>query len=142
MKRLRRCFVRLSRAERGMTLLEIMIVLAILALVMGVVIGPKVMDYFRRARIETTQMKLEMYANQAFPAWAMAHPQAMCPDKLADLAEYANGRDTRDAWGHPIKMLCGTALPPGSHPIALVSAGPDGQEGTGDDLTSGQPLRD
>ena len=31
------------RAQRGMTLLEIMIVLAILALVMGLVVGPRVM---------------------------------------------------------------------------------------------------
>lgn len=141
MKRLR-CSVRRSRAERGMTLLEIMIVLAILALVMGLVVGPKLIDYFRRARIETTQMKLELYANQAFTAWAMAHPQATCPDKLADLAEYASGRDARDAWGNPIKMMCGAALPPGAHPIALVSAGPDGKEGTDDDLASWQPPRD
>jgi prepilin-type N-terminal cleavage/methylation domain-containing protein len=141
MKRLR-CSVCRSRAERGMTLLEIMIVLAILALVMGLVVGPKLMDYFRRARIETTQMKLEMYANQAFTAWAMAHPQAMCPDKLADLAEYASGRDVKDAWGTPIKMMCGAALPPGAPHIALISAGPDGKEGTDDDLTSWQPPRD
>src|SRR5262249_32289493 len=44
MKRLReRIAKRLSRAHRGMTLLEIMIVLAILALVMGLVVGPRVM---------------------------------------------------------------------------------------------------
>jgi len=141
MKRLR-CHVRLSRAERGMTLLEIMIVLAILALVMGLVIGPRLMDHFRHARIQTTQMKLELYANQAFTAWAFAHPQAMCPDKIADLAEYADGHDASDAWGNPIKMMCGAALPPGAHHIALVSAGPDGKDGTGDDLTSWQPPRD
>jgi prepilin-type N-terminal cleavage/methylation domain-containing protein len=142
MKRLRRCCVRLSRAERGMTLLEIMIVLAILALVMGLVVGPKLIEHFRRARIQATQLKLELYAHQAFTAWALAHPQAMCPDKLADLTEYGDGRDTRDAWGTPIKMICGAALPPGAHPIALVSAGPDGKEGTDDDLTSWQPPHD
>jgi len=141
MKRLR-CPVCLSRAQRGMTLLEIMIVLAILALVMGLVIGPRLMDYFRRARIEATQMKLELYAHQAFTAWAFAHPQAMCPDKLADLTEFADGRDASDAWGNPIKMMCGAALPPGAHNIALVSAGPDGKEGTSDDLMSWQPPRD
>jgi general secretion pathway protein G len=136
MKRLRRCVVHRSRAGRGMTLLEMMIVLAIIALVMGLVVGPRVIDYFHRARIETTQMKLELYANQAFAAWSMAHPQAMCPERVADLAEYANGRDTNDAWGNPIKLLCGASLPPGAHHIALVSAGPDGKEGTDDDLRS------
>ena len=142
MQRLQRCVIRLSRAERGMTLLEMMIVLAIIALVMGLVVGPRVIDYFRRARIETTQMKLEMYAHQAFTAWSMAHPQAMCPERLADLADYANGRDTNDAWGTPIKMMCGASLPPGAHHIALVSAGPDGKEGTDDDIQSWQPPRD
>jgi prepilin-type N-terminal cleavage/methylation domain-containing protein len=142
MQRLQRRVTRLSRAERGMTLLEMMIVLAIIALVMGLVVGPRVIDYFRRARIETTQMKLEMYANQAFTAWSMAHPQAMCPERLADLADYANGRDANDAWGNPIKMMCGASLPPGAHHIALVSTGPDGKEGTDDDLRSWQPPRD
>jgi len=37
-------------AQRGMTLLEIMIVLAILALVMGLVVGPKVMKMFEPMR--------------------------------------------------------------------------------------------
>lgn len=142
MQRLQRHVIRLSRAQRGMTLLEMMIVLAIIALVMGLVVGPRVIDYFHRARIETTQLKLEMYANQAFPAWSMAHPQAMCPERIADLAEYANGRDANDAWGKPIKMMCGASLPPGARHIALVSAGPDGQDGTDDDLRSWQPPQD
>ncbi len=142
MKRLRCCSVHLSRAGRGMTLLEMMIVLAIIALVMGLVVGPRVLDYYHRARIQTTQMKLEMYASQAFPAWAMAHPQAMCPEQIADLTEYANGRDANDAWGNPIKLMCGAQLPPGARHIALVSAGPDGKEGTDDDLKSWQPPRD
>jgi prepilin-type N-terminal cleavage/methylation domain-containing protein len=142
MKMLCRCFARLSRAERGMTLLEIMIVLAILAIVMGLLIGPKVMDYFRRAKIETTRMKLDMYANQAFTAWSMAHPQAMCPDRVADLDDYMNEQNPNDAWGNPIKLMCGASLPPGARHIALLSAGPDGKEGTDDDLKSWEPRRD
>ena len=142
MNDVRRCPVHLPRAARGMTLLEMMIVLSIIALVMGVVVGPRVIDYFHRARIEATQIKLEMYANEAFPAWSMAHPQTMCPERVADLAEYANGRDAEDAWGKPLEMLCGASLPPGAHHIAFVSAGPDGKEGTDDDLRSWQPPRD
>jgi hypothetical protein len=33
-------------------------------------------------------------------------------------------------------MLCGRDLPPGVQGIAVVSPGPDGVEGNGDDLTS------
>ena len=136
MKRLRCCCVRLSRAERGMTLLEIMIVLAILALVMGLLVGPKLMDLFGDAQVKLTRLKLTKYVNEAFPAWAMAHPQATCPDRLADLDDYMNEHDADDAWHHPIKLLCGASLPPGARRIAVVSAGPDGKEGTDDDLRS------
>jgi prepilin-type N-terminal cleavage/methylation domain-containing protein len=125
-----------ARALRGMTLLEIMIVLAILALVMGVLVGPKILDYFRRARIETTVMKLSRYANEAYPGWAMAHPGKSCPDTLADLGEYANDRDGTDAWGNPIRLLCGASLPAGARQIAFLSIGEDGREDTGDDLKS------
>ena len=142
MKSLRRCLVHLARAERGMTLLEIMIVLAILALVMGLLVGPKVMDYFARAKIETTSLKLTKYANEAFTAWSMAHPQVMCPERLADLDEYMNAQDVNDAWGNPIKLFCGANLPPGARHIALLSAGPDGKEGTADDLRSWELRRD
>lgn len=142
MERMRRCVIRRSRAERGMTLLEIMIVLAIIALVMGLLIGRQVMEHYRRARIQTTQMKLRLYANQAFPTWSLAHPEAMCPERLADLDDYMNERDAHDAWGNPIKMMCGASLPPGAHHIALVSVGPDSKEGTDDDIKSWQPPRD
>jgi len=38
--------------QAGMTLLEIMIVLAILALVMGLVVGPRVMKMFASSKVE------------------------------------------------------------------------------------------
>jgi hypothetical protein len=57
---------------------------------------------------------------------------------LRSIATQANGRDADDAWGNPIELLCGAHLPPGPRHIALVSAGPDGEDGTGDDLRSWQ----
>ena len=48
MKKLRHPPHLARRAQRGMTLLEIMIVLAILALVMGLVVGPRVMQHVRQ----------------------------------------------------------------------------------------------
>lgn len=125
-----------ARAQRGMTLLEIMIVLAILALVMGLLVGPKVMKLFGESRIDTTKIKLKKYAYEAYPSWAAAHPDKQCPDKIADLNEYMNGNDSNDSWGRPIKMLCGANLPAGAKGVALLSAGEDGKEGTDDDLKS------
>ena len=64
-----------ARAHRGMTLLEIMIVLAILALVMGLLVGPRVMKMFGEARVDTTKLKLHKYAFEAYPSWSSSHPR-------------------------------------------------------------------
>ena len=48
---------RSRRAQRGMTLLEIMIVLAILALVMGLVVGPRVMKMFGESKVDIAEAR-------------------------------------------------------------------------------------
>ncbi|HET9619721.1 MAG TPA: prepilin-type N-terminal cleavage/methylation domain-containing protein [Kofleriaceae bacterium] len=126
----------LRRAQRGMTLLEIMIVLAILALVMGLLVGPRVMKMFGESRVDTTKLKLRKYAFEAYPAWQAAHPDKGCPGQLSELNEYMNNDDSNDSWGKPMKMLCGSNLPPGAKGIGIVSAGADNKEGTEDDLKS------
>ncbi|TMQ11842.1 MAG: prepilin-type N-terminal cleavage/methylation domain-containing protein [Deltaproteobacteria bacterium] len=126
----------LARGHRGMTLLEIMIVLAILALVMTLLVGPKVLNALRDSRSKTTKIKLNQYANEAFPQWAAAHPDKGCPDKLTDLNDFMNSNDANDAWGRPIKMMCGASLPPGVKGLATLSMGEDGKEGTEDDVKS------
>ena len=125
-----------ARAHRGMTLLEIMIVLAILALVMGLLVGPRVMKMFGESKIDITKAKIKKYAYEAYPSWAGAHPDKSCPEKLSDLNEYMNDNDTNDSWGKPLKMFCGQTLPPGAKGVAVMSAGEDGKEGTADDLKS------
>src|ERR1700760_3896280 len=126
----------MRRAQRGMTLLEIMIVLAILALVMGLLVGPRVMKMFSESRVDTTKLKLHKYAFEAYPAWQASHPDKACPEKLSDLNEYMNNDDSNDSWGKPIKLLCASSLPPGAKGIGVVSAGADNKEGTEDDLKS------
>src|ERR1043166_6813410 len=127
---------RLARSQRGMTLLEIMIVLAILALVMALLVGPRVMNALGSSRVKTTKMKLNQYANEAFPQWSASHPDKACPDKLTDLNEYMNTSDTNDAWGRPLKMFCGQSSPPGVKGLGVMSSGEDGKDGTDDDIKS------
>ena len=137
MQSLRKRFARrLARAQRGMTLLEIMIVLAILAIVMGLLVGPRVLKMFAESKVKTTRIKLTQYANEAFPQWSASHPDKACPDKITDLNEYMNSSDANDSWGRPIKMLCGSSLPAGAKGLAVMSMGEDGKEGTEDDLKS------
>lgn len=135
--RLPRRFPRhLRRAQAGMTLLEIMIVLAILALVMGLLVGPKVMAMFRSSKGKTTAIQLHMLAFDAYPQWASSHPEKGCPDKLEELTAFMNQPDIKDAWGTPLVMRCGSSAPAEARGFGVESAGEDQKMGTPDDLHS------
>ena len=126
-----------ARAQRGMTLLEIMIVLAILALVMGLVVGPRVMRMFGKSKDDIAALTVKKYAYEAFGEWSQAHPDKACPDKLEDLSQYMDSKDTKDPWGNPYKMFCGQNLPAGAKGgLAVMSSGEDGKDGTEDDVKS------
>lgn len=128
---------RIANAQRGMTLLEIMIVLAILALVMGLVVGPRVMRMFGKSKVDIAQLTVKKYAYEAFGEWSQSHPDKACPDKLEDLTQYMDSKDVKDPWGNPYKMFCGQNLPAGAKGgLAVMSAGEDGKEGTEDDVKS------
>ena len=124
------------RGQKGMTLLEIMIVLAILALIMGLVVGPRVMKLFSKSKEDITAATVKKYASEAFPLWSQANPDKACPTDIAALNEYMNNKENKDAWGQPYRMMCGANLPPGAQGIAIVSNGPDQKENTADDIKS------
>jgi general secretion pathway protein G len=121
--------------QRGMTLLEIMIVLAILALVMGLVVVPNVYKYFQESKEETQKLAVKKLANEGFLHWARKNQG--CPSSLAEVAEELGKTDTKDVWGRELIMFCGDNLPPGvKGGFAVMSLGPDGQQGTADDIKS------
>lgn len=121
---------------RGMTLLEIMIVLAILALVMALLIGPRIFKSFNESKAEVARSTVRKLANEAYPQWAMKPSNSgKCPS-YTDLAEYMNSKDEKDPFGNPYVIKCGGDLPAGASGIAVMSKGEDGKEGTGDDLKS------
>lgn len=132
--RLRR--LRARRNKRGMTLLEIMIVLAILALVMGLVVGPRVMKMFGQSKTDIAKLTAKKFADEAYPSWSTANPSKACPDKLEDLSEFMNSKENKDPWGNPYKMMCGQNAPAGVKGLAVMSNGEDGKEGTSDDIKS------
>ena len=137
MNRIGKLIVRTPRSgQRGMTLLEIMIVLAILALVMGLVVGPRVMKMFGESKGDIAKATVTKYAYEAYPSWSAAHPDKGCPDKLEDLNEYMNNKDIKDPWGQDYKLFCGPNLPAGAKGLAVMSSGEDQKEGTADDVKS------
>lgn len=128
------------RAEAGVTLIEIMIVLAIIALIMGFLIGPKVLRQFGSARKTTAWMMAKEY-EQGYVQWA-ANNDGDCPDKLEDLQKYTNKKDLKDPWGQTFVMKCGDAAPADSSGgFGVMSYGPNKKDdgGSGDDIASWLP---
>jgi general secretion pathway protein G len=126
---------RRRNSQRGMTLLEIMIVLAILALVMGFLVGPRVMEAFRGSRVDVAEATAKKYAFEAYTQWSMRSGKA-CPESLGELNQYMNNKDTKDPWGNEYLMFCGDTLPAGAKGLAVQSIGEDGKRDTEDDVKS------
>lgn len=116
--------------QKGMTLIEIMIVITILGLIMTLV-GSRVYKQFARAKIKTTRLGIQQVV-QALTEYQMDHR------KLPDAGE---GLDSlkgdymetipNDGWGNALIYV--TPGPEGMK-FDVVSAGPDEAEGTDDDI--------
>lgn len=117
----------------GMTLLEIMIVLAILALVMGLLVGPQVLKMFETSKGDLARTGAKKLANEAYGMWVTRPGNSgKCPT-APQLAEVAGS--AKDPYGEEYVIKC-TDLPPGAVGIAVFSKGPDKAPDTGDDLRS------
>ena len=124
----------LLRDRRGMTLVEIMIVLTILAGMM-VAVGVVAFDQLDKANIKTTTVKLVKIDNKIQEYYAFQSPAAM-PDSLQSLVSppggepaYLKENDLKDAWGQEISMSLS------GRKYELSSPGPDGASGGSDDIT-------
>lgn len=87
-------------------------------------------------KLVLTQIKVQKYVDEAYPAWLRAHPGVECPRKLIELNEYMDDKDANDAWGRPLRMRCGAALGSGAKGIKVTSFGRDG-EASEDDIKFG-----
>jgi hypothetical protein len=87
-------------------------------------------------KAESARIVVKKYAYEAFPQWAVSHPDNACPAKIADLDEFMLPAETKDPWGHVYVMSCGATLPKGAKGVAVMSTGPDGKAGTADDIKS------
>src|SRR5512141_712035 len=131
MKTLRQWMARPARAaERGFTLIEVMIVIVIIGLIAGAV-SFGVVPKLKKAKIETTKMVVGKIANAAVASMGTS---GQCPKGLDDLI--ASGdlskSQAKDAWGTPYAFKCpGTKDADG---VDVSSAGPDKQPGTADDI--------
>lgn len=121
----------LRHSERGMTLVEIMIVLAIMASIMGIV------GFFARGAIinanireAQTQIGTLMQAVDSYYVFRNEYPENL--DQLADpprgMAPILE-RIPEDPWGNPYQYAR-----EGNQSFNVYSFGPDGNNGGGDDV--------
>lgn len=118
---------RITRNERGMTLIEIMIVLAIMAAVMGGVLVA-VQQGTQRARANETRTKAAQVLS------AVSEIRIISPRDEPSVSElesqgYLAESQTYDAWGNEFRIEYN------SEGVNVISGGRDGSIGGEDDIT-------
>jgi general secretion pathway protein G len=134
--RRRRHSVALSAAHRGLTLLEILIVIAILGTLIAIIV-PRLFGAKDKADRDLAKLAVDQWAFKDVPMWQATNSKG-CPESLLTVAQsVGKGQsDITDPWGTPYEMFCGANLPPGAQGVAVMSYGPDKKKGTEDDIKS------
>ena len=119
---------RRRRSREGMTLVEIMIVVIIMALI-ATGVGVAVFPQFTKARVKSTQANIQTI-RQAVMMYLADSPGKGCPG-VQDLVEgnfLDKSKETKDAWDNDFAIQCD------GDNIRVSSAGPDKEMGTDDDI--------
>ena len=119
------------RPTRGMTLIEILVVLAIIGLIVG---GVSVVAFNAFAGAKVDQAANDVINVQKACEQYMLQKNDKCPKSLQDLkAAGVVSRVQKDPWGEDFVITC-----PGEHGSAVdvLSYGPDKKQGGDDDIVS------
>jgi general secretion pathway protein G len=118
------------RSEEGMTLIEIMIVLALIALI-ATTLTLTVVHRYKEGQVRTAQIQIREVAGNVH-TFMIARGQCPTMDEL--VAGHYVRAEPRDPWNNLVTIHC-----PGEHDpdgVDVVSYGPDKQQGTEDDIRS------
>lgn len=136
---LRRATHRDTNRKAGFTLVEVLIVLAIISLIVGLV-APRVLGYLASSRVKSTHVQidsfksaLELYYLDAgrYPTTAegLTALVAAPPNATGWAGPYLRGAIPADPWNNPYRYAS-----PGQHgAYDIISLGSDGREGGTDD---------
>ncbi len=120
----------MSTAPRGMTLIEILVVIAIIGIV-ATVVAVGVVGYLKDAKIETTKTLVDNVAKSC-ASYAVTHRGL--PRDLDELVErkYIKKNQTVDPWQNDLEYSAGSSGQ--IDDFELCSSGPDGTPGSEDDI--------
>ena len=112
-----------------MTLIEIMVVIAIIGLIAGAVTF-LVIPRFKKAKEGTARILVEKVYNAAAEYYTVAPPGGGCPS-LDDLVreDLLKKEQTKDQWGNELDISCASDVVD-----EVRSAGADGSMGNDDDI--------
>jgi general secretion pathway protein G len=124
------------QGEQGFTLVEMLVVIAIIGLIMGL-IGPRVLNYLSESKVKAAKIQMQSFASALdlynldagrYPSTAEGLPALVrrTPGVAAWNGPYLRGGNVpNDPWNHPYLYRA-----PGEHgAYDIVSLGSDGQEG-------------
>jgi general secretion pathway protein G len=115
---------------RGFTLLEVMIVLALIGLIAGA-IGTSVFKRWKDGQARAAKLQIRQVTSFAQEYVIL---KGKCPSIEDLVKDGLVNKAPADPWGKPIALRC-----PGEHErdaADVVSSGPDEKEGTPDDINS------
>lgn len=125
----RRLVLARRRRQAGVTLVEVLIVVAIMAMLAGGV-AVFALPKFREAQ-ESTAKSAAQTIRHAIHEWQRVNNEVSCPtmDQLVKEKHIDSATNTEDPWGEPYHLTCT------EDEVIVRSSGADKKRGTKDDIS-------
>jgi general secretion pathway protein G len=116
------------RSRRGVTLVEVLIVVAIIAMVAGGV-AVFALPKYKEAQIKNAETGARI-VRTAIQQWQAANNETSCPtmSQLVQEKQLDPGQTTKDSWNQDYTLTCT------DDEVIVASNGPDKKKGTKDDI--------